>query len=85
MQKKSFINGLITKVKGEVASNNMNMTSPQRLESSKGQKHNVNNEYPSMNCTFTGTLMKTQFWNQITGEKVSQLNDTQQIMKSYDS
>jgi hypothetical protein len=31
LQKKSFINGLITRVKGEVASRNMNMTSPQRI------------------------------------------------------
>jgi len=69
MQKKNFINNLISKVKSQV--NSMNNT-----QSSMGIKHqtstgkykvgnNIITECPSMNATFTGTMMKTHFWNNL--------------------
>ena len=73
MQKKNFINNLISKVKSQA--NSMNNTQ----SSSMGIKHqastgkykvgnNIINECPSMNATFTGTLMKTHFWNNLSPE-----------------
>ena len=87
MQKKNYINRLISKVKGEVASRNMNMTSPLSLKASgKINKNNVIiSECQTMSGTFSDSLMKTQFWNQLQNDKPSQYHSSpQQLVKIYD-
>lgn len=78
LQKKNFINGLVNKVKGDVGimvktSTSYCNTNMQALEVTKASNkqspyQTTITEFPSMNCTFSGTLMRTQFWNQFAND-----------------
>lgn len=62
------------------------MANTQNVQHSNNKlnKPNTISECPSMNCTFSGTLMKTQFWNQLTHEPHNQQQELDQLLKCYD-
>lgn len=61
MQKKSFINGLVSKAKDQANTNGTGLMVQQKHLSANKQTNSPTTEYTSMNGTFSGTSVKAQF------------------------